>query len=255
MLQRREAVRAKAESAKSALPPGSPQEDVDKAAAALKSAENDVIVFTIQLGRAQRMAGEYKASFDTLSPLLAKNENIIDAQVEICETFWDWAVSGGDLKKFILLRNGIRAGKIWGLAPMRQRLARYVKPPVGGVEAEAAKRARENLREKFFEADFKLSKSLLLHSQAVTGAEKTRYLKQAEQLITIFYSLYGDELEKEKGKEQDLYNDYDTLLKDIQRALNQNATGLQALPRKNRPAESSKPKSSAAAAVGAGQTK
>jgi hypothetical protein len=242
LLQRKGTAKAKADSDKAALPMGAPKEEVEKADAAIKAVDNEIIVFTIRLGRAQRGAGQHQASFDTLSALLQKNDNILDAQIEICDTFLDWGAAG-DLAKFKFARMGVTAGRkqpIWGLSLLRKKLVGFVKPPPGVEEDDAARERRLDYRKKFFDADYKLTKSLLTNAEMTTNKkEKDGYLEAGQKLVTTLYNLYGDEIESEK----ELYADYDALLKDFQKAMNQNPTGLSALPKKTNEKEKEKEKS------------
>jgi hypothetical protein len=230
LITRRTAALAPAAAAKkaaeAAIPPN--KEAVEQAAAALERVENDIAVLTVALGRAQRLGQDYQAAFDTLVPLLQKHENILEGQIEICDTLLDWGETG-DLAKFNLARNGIkqRNGKqpIWGLARLRNALKPFVTAPDG--EAEDAREKRLGRREKFFECDLAFTKSLLTQGQhpSMPAAQKKRYLEAGPKNIAGLVNLFGKELESSK----EWYGAYDALLKEFQRALGEQPTGIKGL--------------------------
>ncbi len=203
---------------------------IEEASAALAKLENDVVILTVRLGRAHRLAQDFKLSFDTLSALLTKNENILDAQLEICDTLLDWG-STGDLVKFDLARQGVRAKgakkqPIWGLAGTRTRLREYVREPIKG-EDDRARELRLGRREKFFETDYKLCKSFLTHARhsGTAAARKKQLLQSGDKFIQGLVGAFGKELEASK----EWYDAYDALMKEFQTESNQTPTGIKDL--------------------------
>ncbi len=217
---------------------GAAEEDIKKATAAvessteaLKKATSDVKLLTIRLGRAQRLAQDYDASLKTLIDLLKADNNILDAQIEACDLLLDWGADNKDpknLPKLQLARQGISAVGVkkpivWGLASTRKMLMQFVVAPA--KETEEARKQRLEFREKFFETDLKLDRSLLTHAEKVTGAQRQTYLQGGVNYIKAVVSALGKELQASK----EWYDAYDALLKEFERALGEEPVGLKAL--------------------------
>src|SRR6201988_1700237 len=111
---------------------------------------------------------------------------LLDAQIEICDTLLDWGVAG-DLDKFAKAGNGLRSGKdqpIWGLSQLRRILQPFVTAPPG-AEDEDARKVRLERREKFFECDFKFTKSLRTQAQhpKTPDNQRQRFLEAGIKFI------------------------------------------------------------------------
>ncbi len=161
-----------------------------------------------QLGRAQRMLGNYKESIDTLAGLLKQKPMMLDAQIEAARAYQQWAAivppKFAD-KAYQAALNGARpdanqANIIWGWGKISQLTSRDPKH-----------------RATFFEARYHVALCRYLWGKA---ADSQSLIEKSATDIMRVHALYpelGGQQQRDK---------FDQLLKTIQKQLGQPQTGL-----------------------------
>lgn len=165
----------------------------------------------LHLARTKRKLAKFTTARDLYKEVLTEKNMTLDVQVEAAKLYQEWAAFPGKEALYQKAISGAepdpKTGKniIWGWGHMFQITARY--PQFRNVFHEA----RYNLALCFF----KMSKA------AKSTDDKTKLLERAERAILQTQQLYG------KGDEWMTWRPrYDTLIKDIQRALGKRAAGL-----------------------------
>ena len=167
-----------------------------------------------QLARCHRLLGKYKDAIDGLAAILSAKPMMLDAQTEAALAYEKWA--GEVAPKFAAnaykaALSGGRPGAngknvIWGWGQISQLTS-----------------GKQQFRDRFFEARYHVASCRYLMGKAQGSNE---VMQQAIADITKVAALYpgmgGPEL---RGK-------FDSLMKEIQRALGQQATGLPPAPNK-----------------------
>lgn len=171
--------------------------------------EQSQMQMRLELARAQRLTGDFRAAIDNLEKLLLKKPAMLDAQVEAALAYQQWGRSGSEnLYKAAMLggRRNDKTGQntIWGWGKL-------------GTQTNG----REEFQDIFFESRYRLAESRFLFGQRQQQAdEKTKYTKMAEKDIVGTVSFYPDL----GGPE--MHDRFDALLRRIQHALGEPATGL-----------------------------
>ncbi len=171
-------------------------------------AKEPSLTIDFQLGRAQRILGDYKSSIDTLEGLLKEKPTMLDAQIEAALAYEQWAAvvppeyAG---KAYQSALNGARPNAkqentIWGWGTISLRTMRDPK-----------------YKAAFFDSRYHVALCRFLWGKA---ANDQRVIKKSESDITQVHTLHPDL----GGPEQ--YNRFDQLLKTIQKELGAKATGL-----------------------------
>jgi hypothetical protein len=166
------------------------------------------LTIDFQLGRAQRMLGQYKQAADTFEQLLKQKPMMIDAQIEAALTYEQWAAVvppkfAGNAYQAAL--NGTRPdaenkNTIWGWGKIGQLTMRDPKH-----------------KEIFFDARYHIALSRYLWGKAT---DDPRIIHQAALDITRVHALHPEL----GGPAQ--YAKFDSLLKTIQKQLGEPADGL-----------------------------
>lgn len=163
-----------------------------------------------QLGRAYRLAGEYKKAIDLFEEILKGTPMMVDTQIEAAKAYQQWAEVIGPqfaAKAFESALNGARPGAdgknlIWGWG----RISKMIS-------------GRPEFRDQFFDARYQIAFCRFKMGRA---SNNTKVIEQAISDINQVAALYP-ELGGEKRR-----NDFDLLMKDIQRALGKKPDGLPA---------------------------
>ncbi len=180
----------------------------------------------LQQAKTKRSMLDYTGAMDIFEAILKVSPTMLPVQMEAARTYQDWAsYNKPDLYQSAMF--GARPDKakqdrntIWGWGEIGNRTA-----------------GNDRFKDQFNEARFNLA--LCRYNFALSpenAARKTELLKRAAQDISVTVGLYGSSID-DKWRTQ-----YDTLLKNVQRGLDERPVGLQALEKKTSPArEKSKP--------------
>lgn len=174
---------------------------------------NSVLAARLQLGQAQRGAGEFDAAIETFSSMLLEREVMLDVQKAAAYTYQDWGVASDTSQ----LRQAISGGRvvsgsgkklIWGWSKLAK------------ISAQAA-RSRPQYRDLFFESWLNVATCRYLEALA-NNTSASKLLRSAKRTIRSVASQYPD-LGGESRRQE-----FDTLMRKIQRAedANQEPTGL-----------------------------
>ncbi len=175
---------------------------------------NTKLAIQLQLGNSLRELEEYQAAFTLFEEILAEREMMLDIQKAAAYTLQDWGASAGDNQKIeqALAGAGRKNDKgqnvVWGWS----RLSKV---------AAAAQRQAPQWRDLFFECWVNIGRSRYLMGMNSSGAEKTKYLKKAKEVVRAFHSSYKDLGGEERRAE------FDALMKDIQTAGSERPIGLE----------------------------
>ncbi|TWU59095.1 hypothetical protein Poly51_18810 [Rubripirellula tenax] len=175
----------------------------------LKKNSDDVpLTVDFQLGRAQRLSGNYKGALDTLDPVLRKKPNMLNAQMEAANAYEQWAATlpptyAGSAYKAAL--NGARPDEskknvIWGWGKISQLTS-----------------SNESFRDMFFDARYHVALCRYLWGKSTS--EKTLIEKSVLDItkVAALYPELGGDQQRRK---------FDSLLKLIQKELGQKPEGL-----------------------------
>ncbi|MCI0358649.1 MAG: hypothetical protein L0211_09205, partial [Planctomycetaceae bacterium] len=175
----------------------------------------------LQVAKTRRARLEYKEAMDIFEEILKANPTMLPVQMEAARTYQDWGGQRGPgmEQNYVRAMLGARPDAaaadpkartrnvIWGWAEIGNRTANQVQ-----------------FRDVFHEARFNLA--LCRYNYAVTlkdAPKKAETLRRCLQDVNVTMSLYSKSVE-EKWKSQ-----YDTLVKNVQKALGQPVIGLKAL--------------------------
>jgi hypothetical protein len=174
---------------------------------------NSVLAARLQLGQSQRKQGAYAEAIASFAALLAEREVMLDVQQAAADTYRDWGAAEPDRFTSAIAGGEPAAttGKnlIWG----------YRK--LASVAAQAS-RKRPELQELFFASWLNIARTRYLAAMSASGAERTEQLDQATNTIRAMHRQYPDLGGKERHAE------FDALLKDIQRAKEEEPEGFAA---------------------------
>jgi tetratricopeptide (TPR) repeat protein len=179
----------------------------------------------LQVAKTRRARLEFKEAMDIFETILKANPTMLPVQVEAARTYQDWGgrPGAGMEQNYVRAMLGARPDAtatdpklrtrnvIWGWSEISNRTARDVQ-----------------FRDVFHESRFNLA--LCRYNYAVTlkdAAKKSETLRRCVQDVNVTMSLYSKTVE-EKWKTQ-----YDTLLKNVQKALGEPPLGLKALEDKS----------------------
>jgi hypothetical protein len=172
-----------------------------------------ILIVRKQLGECNRQLGEYKPAIEMFTAVLQEKEGELSVQRSAALAYQGWG-EADDPKWF---ENAIQGSdkirttgknRIWGWL----RLA---------LVAERASRTNPQYREMFFEARLEAARCRFLAAAKADGDAKKQQLDTAKQNIRSMLPLYPDlGGEQWRGK-------FDELVKEIQTASGDNATGLQ----------------------------
>lgn len=166
----------------------------------------------IRLARCLRQMRKYGQDMDVLLEILKVQNNVIEAQREAALTYQKWAE---DNPEFYI--SAIRGGRkdesggyvVWGWS----RIARRVQ-------------GKPNLENLFHEARYNLALCRFKYAMSKSGQEQNELLEQAKSDITVVETLYP-QMGGQQWRDQ-----YDALLKKIQKGLSLPEDGLKALQKK-----------------------
>jgi tetratricopeptide (TPR) repeat protein len=181
----------------------------------------------LQVAKTRRARLQYKEAMDMFETILKANPTMLPVQVEAARTYQDWGSQpgAGMEQNYVRAMIGARPDKeaadprlrgrnvIWGWAEIVNRTANQVQ-----------------FRDVLHEARFNLT--LCRYNYAATlkdPAKRSETLRRCITDVNATMSLYSQSVE-EKWKSQ-----YDTLLKNVQKALGQPPIGLKALEEKQNP--------------------
>ena len=154
--------------------------------------------------------GDYESAVDALVEVLKVQSNLIGPQRKIASTYQAWGEK--DPETYLLaIRGGSSAGQqgasvVWGW---------------GGIARHTM--SDESRQDLFHEARYNLALCRFLYAMSKSGQQRTDLLNQAEQDISILYRLYPEM----GGKTR--FDQYDALLRKIQRQLGLRETGLKSI--------------------------
>lgn len=166
----------------------------------------------VQMARVQRKTGQYEAAIANFEQILTDQNMLLNVQIEAARTYQEGASSGqANWFNLAIKGNGGRKPTIWGWGR------------IGKIAASQMYRSpeqKERYRHTFHEARYNIARCR--HDQATrsNGDDRTKYMKLARLAITSTAALYPD-MGGQTWKEK-----YDVLMKDVQRALGEEPTGL-----------------------------
>lgn len=178
--------------------------------------EGFLVKIRLMLAKASRGLGDFKSAINELAAILQENNALLDVQTEAARTYQAWgdAVNPGFHKVAYLggrpdpkTRNNL----IWGWG----KIARVVE-------------GKQDYQEQFYSARYELARSRFKSAAAAQNpqAQQEIYARAAKDITstaTLYPELGGNAMKKK----------YDALLKQIQKALGQNPTGLAGLQNPN----------------------
>lgn len=176
----------------------------------------------LQIARCRRARSQYKEAMDIFEDLLKKNQALLPIQVEAARTYQEWAGRPGPGME----QNYVRA--MAGGRPDGNRNVVW-----GWIEIVKQTTQDVKFRDVLHEARFNLA--LCRYQYAITLKEperKTDMLRRAVQDVNVTMSLYS------KSVGPTWRSQYDTLLKNVQKALGEEPRGLAALEEHRSPAAS-----------------
>lgn len=161
-----------------------------------------------QLGKANRLSGEYKKAIDLFEEILKASPMMLDTQVEAAKAYEQWAATVDPkfaANAYRAALSGARPGAdkknvIWGWGRISQMVS-----------------GRADFRPQFFEARYHVALTRYMLGKA---SNDTKMMEQASRDITQVAALYPDMGGPDQRK------DFDLLMKEIQKGLGQNPTGL-----------------------------
>ncbi len=169
----------------------------------------------IRLARCQRRLGEFPDAQKLLLGILQKSQMMIDAQIEAAYTYQAWGeVKSGYYK--LAITGSTKYREIWGWGNLARRVARFVK-------ANPVSERDKKFSRIFHEARYNLALCRFSQAQASSGKEKSDLLEQAAKDIEVVARLYP----KMGGTER--FEQYDDLLKKIQKLRGERPSGLKGL--------------------------
>ena len=166
-------------------------------------------ILRLRVAIGKRDAGEHKEAIDEFVKLLSDNEMQVHVQMEAAKTYQQWGESGDNTayKKAIMGDHpiAVKGGKnlVWGWGKLTQVLSGNPK-----------------YRELFHECRYNLAQCRYQYAMQSGKTEKGKALQIAKNEIVLMSRFYP-ELGGPQRKEQ-----YDALLKKIQRAIGEKPTGL-----------------------------
>lgn len=163
----------------------------------------------IRMAAALRGMGKYEEAMKLLVSILTEKENRVDVQIEAALTYEEWGAERPGYYEFAI-KGGQQQGNkflVWGWGGIARRVA-----------------SLEQYRSIFHQSRYHLALCRFNLAQTQSGAQRTQSLEQAELDITRTRQLYP-----EMGGDE-WYDQYDDLLKKIQKALGKDAVGLKTKP-------------------------
>ena len=170
----------------------------------------------MQQAKTKRSMLDYTGAMDIFEAILKVSPTMLPVQIEAARTYQDWASYN---------KPELYQSAMFGARPDKDKQGRNTIWGWGEIGNRTAGDAR--FRDQFSEARFNLA--LCRYNFALSqkdDAKKTDLLKRAAQDISVTVGLYGSSLD-DKWRTQ-----FDTLLKNVQKALGERPVGLQALERK-----------------------
>ena len=184
---------------------------------------NALLGLRIQYANALRYSGRYAEAMQIFELILREKEMLIDVQKSAAYTLQEWGANGDTTKFKESLMGGTSLndkGKpiIWGwnyLSKIAISISR-TKPAL-----------KQQYKELFYECWLNIARISYLRSEAEQGATKTSLLKEARSRISTMVRDYSDLLQTP------LKDEYDELLKSIQRAEGAPTIGLNEIVKQN----------------------
>ncbi len=173
----------------------------------------------IRLADTWRRLENYEAALEMFQSVLEQNEMLLNVQVDAASTFQDWGATGQS-KYYDYAIQGDRPNKktkkntIWGWA----RLA-----SVAAGQMYRGPEYKEKYRDVFHEARYNIALSRYQQAMRLAGEDQKQHLQRAKTAIASTYTLYPD-----MGGDTWM-RQYDSLLRRIQKSLNEPDDGLQSL--------------------------
>ena len=173
-----------------------------------KLGNNAPTTLKFQLGRANRLAGEYKKAIDLFEEILKVSPMMLDTQIEAATAYEKWAGTINPqfaVSAYRAALSGARPGAdkknvIWGWG----RISKMVS-------------GKREFREQFFEARYRVAFNRFMMGKV---SNDTKLMEQASKDITQVSALYPDLGGPARHK------DFDLLMKEIQKGLGINPVGL-----------------------------
>ena len=166
------------------------------------------LTLKFQLGRANRLSGEYKKAIDLFEEILKTSPMMLDTQIEAAKAYEQWA-GKVDPK---LAKNAYRAA-LSGARPGADK--KNVIAGWGRISQLVS--GRPEFRQQFFEARYHVAFTRFMLGKV---SNDNKMMEQASKDITQVAALYPDMGGDAQRK------DFDLLMKEIQKGLGINAVGL-----------------------------
>ena len=174
--------------------------------------QEESLALQYQLARCQRLLGNYKAAIDGLAAILAAKPMMLDAQTEAAMAYEKWA--GEVAPKFAA--NAYKAALSGGRPSANGKNVIW-----GWGQISQLTSGKEQYRDRFFEARYHVASCRFLMGKALGSNEvMQRAVTDITQVASLYPGLGGPEMRRK----------FDSLMKEIQRTLGQQATGLPPAP-------------------------
>jgi hypothetical protein len=169
----------------------------------------------IKLAKAKKYAGDYKGAADLLESILNASPMVLPAQIEAARLYQDWGGTGKGQERHYI-------DAIVGARPDDKKNGRMTFWGWGEIARMTANNPQ--FKDQFYDARYNLAVCRYQYALMQTDEAKRKQLMQAAQndvslTAKLFPELGGDEKRKQ----------YDTLLKNIQKALGERPDGLKSL--------------------------
>jgi hypothetical protein len=167
---------------------------------------------TLQLARTKRASGDYDGAIGLLKEILASNAVLLPVQIEAAKTFQDWGSK--DAKKYVSASSGAfpegkKGNTVWGWGLIANRVA-----------------GKPNFHNQFYEARYNAGVCQYRYALAQKDDNKEKFLKMAKTTLVTTVDLYPNLQGDGSGNQRDFTQDYDALMRLLQRQLREPETGL-----------------------------
>ncbi|MEM6330019.1 MAG: hypothetical protein AAF790_07215, partial [Planctomycetota bacterium] len=175
--------------------------------------DNAVLAAKMQLGVAQRGAGDYEAAIGTFASMLADRPVMLDVQKAAAYTYQRWGEQSQDTDR---LTTAIRGGRP---APGTGKNVVWGWSKLAGVAGRAA-RSKPEYKPLFFECWRNVAACRVIAAEQASGPTRDKQLARARKTIRSIVRQYPD------GGGAESYRQYDALMRRIQRLEGVEAVGL-----------------------------
>lgn len=180
---------------------------------------NRVLALKLQYGKTLRQAGKFAEAMALFEEVLAEKEMTIEAQTEAAYTLQEWGAAGDSTKlDEAIAGSGPLNDKgkhiVWGW--------NYLSKVAASV-ARSRPEMKDRFKDLFYESWLNIARIRYLRAENESGSQKAESLKDARRLVADMVRNFPDFLDTPRR------DDFDELMKDIQRAEGNRPVGLSEL--------------------------